>query len=50
MLRVVVAEDVFLGAGLADARDHRVVVQRVGEDDAAGQQCARVPSVASLEM
>ena len=36
--RVVVAEDPLLAAGMADAGDHRGVVQRVGEDDAAGDQ------------
>ena len=37
MLQVVVAEDVPLGAAIADAGDHRGVVQRVGIDDQARQ-------------
>ena len=35
MLEVVVAEDVLLAAAVADALDHRGVVQLVGEDDQA---------------
>ena len=49
MRDVVVAEDLLLAAAVADAGDHRGVVQLVGEDDAAGQDLASVDSVASLE-
>ena len=40
MLEIVVAEDALLAARIADAGDHRGVVELVREDDAAGQQLA----------
>ena len=43
MRQVVVAEDPFLSPAGADAIDHRSVVQRIGEDDAAGQQLGQRP-------
>ena len=38
MIDVIVAEDALFAARIADARNHRGMVQLVGEDDAAGQQ------------
>ncbi len=38
MRHVVMAPDLFFGAGLADALDHRIVVPGVGEDQAIRQQ------------
>ena len=35
---IVVAENLLFGAGLADALDHRIVVEGVGQDEAAGHQ------------
>jgi hypothetical protein len=45
MRHVVVAEDLLLAAGLADALDHRIVVERVGQD-----QAVRAISLAMVEM
>ena len=38
MIEVVVAEDRLVAAGLAHALDHRVVVERVGQDQAIRDQ------------
>ena len=40
MLEIVVAEDALLAARILDAGDHRRMVERVGEDHAAGEQLA----------
>ena len=40
MFDVVVAEDLLLGSAVADACDHRGMVVRIGNDDAAGQGLA----------
>jgi hypothetical protein len=44
-----VLEDALLAARVADALDHRGVVERIGIDDAPGIFEASVPSAAQLE-
>jgi hypothetical protein len=38
MIDVVVAEDALLRTGLTDAFDHRIVVERIGQDQTTGDQ------------
>jgi hypothetical protein len=49
VLGIIVAEDEALGLGVADALDHRGVVERIGEHAQLGSFEASVPSEAQLE-
>src|SRR3954449_6002139 len=41
MLQIIVAENALLACGALDPRDHRGVIERVREDDAAGKQLSK---------